>query len=328
MSDETMDDLIESEEIEIEDTEEEPAQGDDDEKGTEPEETVESLKQKVEALSKEKDGMYREMVTERKTRQELKSQIDQIKGMMEEARANREQMASQAAQQAAEVTTKSGIPVKFDENGDAYVAQEDVAGLASAELAEVKKELAAIKNQNFQNTTVSQNQRILSDVISSNEGYAGAYAQVQKAYAWLDNKSEDVLHRYGLDVSTTSLDEVMGLLERDFGNDFSAQFPGFDIDTVVEACTVGTNGMFRPRKIKKALDSVLANSPEEEKENQNRKNLKFLGQKPNNLSGQRNQKGSTGRTLDDIANLTMDDFENMSDADLKRVERAMAKADL
>ena len=324
--DESEEDLeAQAKELELADEAEEAKETDNEpekEKPAKP--TVDDLVKELEFLKKENKGLYHAQKNERQTRQELKSQLDQLKGMMQEARAQREQMVSDAAKQSVEgVTTKDGYPVEFDENGDAYVPAKYFKDLAKDEIARLEKEIAGMKNQSFQSETVTKNQSIISNVIGENENYPAAFQYVQKAYKFLDDKSGEIMDRYNLSVQTTSIDEVMSLLERDYGEEFAMAFPDLDVDLVVEACTVGTNGMYRPRKVKKALDTVLRSQKQIGKEDQNGKNLKFFKGKASNLSGQQNQKGSTGRTLNDIADsMSVEDFLNMPDKDFNRIERA------
>ena len=232
-------------------------------------------------------------------------------------------IAEDAEKATAGVKTSAGIPVTFDGDGNPYIDPKDLPKYDSTEMASLKRELAEIKGQNFQQNTISKNQSILSEIIGGNEGYAEAYGQVQQAYKYLDVKSGEIMQRYGLDLTTTSLDEVMALLERDYGNEFATKFPGMDVDVIVEACTTGPNGLLRPRKIQKAL-SVVAKASNGSG-NKTLKNLQFIAGKPNNLSGVRNQKGAAGVTLDDIADMKLKDFEKMSAADFAKLERLVAR---
>lgn len=321
-----MDEVIENDDLDITDAEEADDDGKAEKDQPKAKDSVDDLAAKVEALAKEKDGMYRELRAERQTRQELKGKIDMITEMMATARANRESMIEDAAEKAVDGTkTKAGIPVSFDDNGNPFIDPKDLVDLTGGELSKVKKELSDIKNQNFHRTAVDQNQTILSEVFNQDERYPAAYGKVQKAYAYLDKATGDVMRKYNMTIQTTSLDEVMTLLEKEYGGEFSDMFPGLDIDVVVDACTVGPNGLFRPRKVEKALKTAAAIEDEKGSGNQKIKNLKFIASKPSNLSGQRNQKGAAGRTLNDIADMDTRDFENMSDADFRRLEGALKR---
>jgi len=289
-----------------------------------PEESIDSLAQKVEALAKEKDGILKELLSTRQAKHELKGKIDAITEMMAAAKSNREEMIADGAEDAVDgVKTKGGIPVSFDEDGNPFIDTKDMPKFDSAEMVELKKELAGLKNQSFHQQAVDQNQRILAEVIGNDERYAGAYQRVQQAYQYLDNKTGEVMRQYGLSLQTTSLDEVMALLEKEHGGDFADQFPGLDIDVIVEACTTGPNGLLRPRKVQRALKDAVADGGNGA--DQKIKNLKFMAGKPSNLGGARNQKGASGRTLNDIADMDVKDFESMPNAAFKQLERALAR---
>ena len=322
--DEAMDDEIDDTE-ELTGEEDDLKEKDESSKEDKPEESIESLAAKVDALAKEKDGILKELLSTRQAKHELKGKIDAITEMMAAAKASRDEMITAGAEEAAAgIQTSDGIPVSWDADGNPYIAKKDMPKMMdSAEIAELKKELAAIKNQSFHQQATDQNQRILYEVIGGDERYMGAYTRVQQAYQYLDSKADAVMKEYGLNLQTTNMDEVMGLLEKEYGEEFAEHFPGLDIDVIVEACTAGPNGLLRPRKVAKALKAAIVDG--DNSTNQKIKNLKFMASKPSNLSGARNQKGTAGRTLNDIANMDVKDFENMSDADFKKLERAIAR---
>jgi len=85
-------------------------------------------------------------------------------------------------------------------------------------------------------------------------------------------------------------------------------------------CVTNANGLISKRKYRKAL-KMASQIPSEGKEKLDK--LKFLSNKPSNLSGKANQKGGGGRTLADVAEISVDDFLNLSDADIARIERAL-----
>ena len=328
-----MDEILEDDDIDIDDVDsEETDESGEEEKASEkeakPEESIESLSKRVEALAKEKDGMYKEMLSERKTRQELKGRLDAITELMAQAQANREKAVNAGAEAAVEgsVKTSQGIPVSFDENGNPFVNPKDIPkGTDSAEMAALKKELAALKNQQFYQQAVDKNQQILAGVLGKDERFPLAYAQVQQAYRYLDAATDHIIKSNGLDVDGVNLDDMLGMLEEEYGDEFDDKFPGLRMDLVVEACTSGANGLLRPYKVQKALSVAANHLAGTTKGKQQLKNLQVLTGKPGNLSGMRNQKGTVGRTLGDIANMSVSDFERMSDADFDKLQRAIMR---
>ena len=75
------------------------------------------LQAKVDALIKEKDGLYKEMIAERRTRQELKSQNQALQEQFETVK----QVLSEIKESKTSGKQKgSGIKLKYDDDGDPY----------------------------------------------------------------------------------------------------------------------------------------------------------------------------------------------------------------
>jgi hypothetical protein len=291
-------------------------------------EPEEDLSAKVEALTKEKTGLYREMIAEREQRQALKSQMDNITQALAEIRESRKSGAKDQGDDEPVKQKVSGIPVKFDDDGNPYVDPSDLKGLQPEELKTVKAEVAQMKNAGQRQEVARQNQEIISQVMAKDERYAEAIQGLNTAYQYLDAKTAEVMAKHGLTLKTTNIEHVMGLLEKEIGEEFDAHFPGLSIDDVIEAMIPGQNGLYNGRKLQKALKSIAATTVTKKTGNGQEKfnNLKLMASKPSNLSTTRNQKGATGRTLSDIADMGVDDIMNMSDADFKKIERALMGA--
>jgi len=296
-----------------------------------PEDPVATLRSQVESLNKEKSGLYREMMTERTQRQALAGKMDAINQTLQAIREQRGGSQGQG-QEYEQTDLPSGVEVKFNENGDPYVDPKDLEGLTSKQFDDFKqdlvKELNHVRGQNAVNQANTQNQRIISSVMQQDSRYPEAVKTLNKAYSYLDSKAAEVMTKNNLTMETATVEQVIDLLEQEIGDEFSSKYPGLDIDTTVEARTAGQNGLYNRRKITRALKSIVKTAPSsEQKENQDKAkldNLKRLNSKPSNLSGQRNQKGAAGRTLNDIAETDFEDFVNMSDADIAKIERAIA----
>jgi hypothetical protein len=303
--------------VDLDDLEDEE-EVDDLEKDDEPDATAE-LQAKVDALTKEKDGIYKEMMSERKTRQELKSQMDNVAGLINELKIKKE---AQTAKE--DVETVNGIPVKFNEEGDPFIDPKDLMPVVEPTLNEVKQDVSSIKDNSQAQALELKNTEIINSVLQADPSYVAGFQKVQQAWTFLDKGLEDIIIQKGIDPASLTLDGALDIIEKsDVARQFSEQFPGLDIDLVVDANTRGPNGLVSGRKLRKAVKSATALSTDGKKQ---LNKLKFIASKPNNLASQSNQKGGGGRTLNDIAEINVDDFLNLSDADIAKLERALGAA--
>lgn len=269
------------------------------------------LQAKVDALIKEKDGLYKEMIAERRTRQELKSQSQALQEQFETVK----QVLSEIKESKTSGKQKgSGIKLKYDDDGDPYIDPKDLEGF----IAPVKERIEAVQGDSISQSIQLENTKRINTVLQSDPAYAEGYRAVQEAWGFLDGEFNKYVIQNGIDPKTLTLESALEMIESgEIGQSFADKFPGLDIDTVSDAFTVGSDGLVNTRKLKKA---VRLASP---KKNQKMDNLKFVAGKPNNLATQPNRKGGSGRTLDDLADISVDDFMNLSDADVAKLERAL-----
>lgn len=299
----------------------------DDAKPDKPEVTVESLSARLEEAEKEKSGLYREMRTEREQRQALSTQMAAINETLADIR-NKRVSTAKDPEEAPEIV--NGIPVQFDDDGNPYINPEDLKAVATPEVSTIKADMDQIKRQGARQELINANKQTISHVVGQEEQYGDAFQTLRKAYQDVADYTVKIMAQQGWTVQTANEDQVFDLLEKEFGTEFTGKYPGVDLDTVIEALSPGRNGLLNRRKLTRAVKNIARSSGKESRDEgkESLKKLKFMSSKPSNLSGTRNQKGSAGRTLKDVAEMDIDEFENLSDTDLKRIERAMGGLDV
>jgi len=292
---------------------------DDDQEVSDKQPTVDELMAKLQKLEKEKDGLYREMINERKTRQELKSQLDAINSVLAEIKQRK---AEGAYGEGEKQPTLKGVPVKFDEDDNPYIDAEDLIKILEPKIRPVNEAVSELAESTLVQQIEAKNAEIMNSLISEDPNYAVAAQRLNQAWAFLDKGFDKVLAQKGIDPSAIgSMDDAIEILENsDLVAEFEEKFPGLDYEVVIDAFTRNANGLISKRKYRKAL-KMASQIPSEGKEKLDK--LKFLSNKPSNLSGKANQKGGGGRTLADVAEISVDDFLNLSDADIARIERAL-----
>jgi|GEM_PF-6247384 len=281
--------------------------------------TVDELMAKLEKIEKEKDGLYREMINERKTRQELKSQLDAINSVLAEIK---QQKAEGAYGKGEKQPTLKGVPVKFDADDNPYIDPEDLVKILEPKIKPVNEAVTNLAENTLAQQIEAKNAEIINSLVSEDPNYVVAAQRLNQAWTFLDKGFDRVLAQKGIDPSAIgSIDDAVEILEdSDLVAEFEQKFPGLDYEAVIDAFTRNTNGLISKRKYRKAL-KMASQVSSEGKEKLDK--LKFLSNKPSNLSGKANRKGSGGRSLADVAEISVDDFLNLSDADIARIERAL-----
>jgi hypothetical protein len=300
--------------------------------------TVESLQAKLDELEKANKGLQNDIYEARDERRgkigELTGRLNQVTELIAKAREGKQGTAEEEDQTVDVAGQK--IPIKFDDDSNPYVDPKDLEHLTKSEVKEVENKVDKIEQtQAVRDRNDAQTQAIQT-VLSSDEAYPNAFRSLDEAFKFLDTELEQIVREKDIDVKTLTPDGAMDLLEASESTmkAFRQKYPNADIETVIEGRMLTPNGQINTRKLRKALNALKAPGGDEttattaETNKDKLKTLKAITSKPSNLSGMRNQRGTAGMSLDDMANITQEDFENMSDTDVAKLERLLRDEEL
>ena len=304
--------------------------------------TLEALTAQVDQLAKESDGRLKTIRSERKARQaaeaslnELKGKVDALTTIFSEAKARRTAAPDGGTTtpqgedtQATVQVGKKAIPVKFDDDGNPYIAPDDLDKLTPKQVRTVDQKLERIEQTQALTQQQERVKRDVEAVLSTDPAYPGAYQDMFKAYAFADKSIEKIIERQDIDLKDLDLERAVDLLEADKGfmKEFSANYPGVDLDVVIDGVLslqyASQGGLFSRRKFQKALNALKGlDGPNRGtgKGADKLAQMKSLGRKPSNLGNLRNQ-GPSG-TAKAVEELTVNDILSMSDTDIAKLEQ-------
>lgn len=321
--------LAEQERVELEGLEDEPVEKDDPVKETAP---TPPTPEEVSELERKQQGTYEAFKAERAKRQAIEAKFTSVSEALREIRQERE--AKAVAEPTPAKPAKKRVQVEVDEEtGDAYVEGEYLTREEVEELIKksgVPEKVQQIEGHLTQQQMMEESERAFQETVNSvietdSERFSPAIKDLDKTLEWVDKELCDILDDEGIPHGVLS-GKAIDILE---GNDmfmaeFDKKFPGVDVALVARAYDSKSDlrralkhytGLKGDESIKPGLKAA--------------DNLKRIASKgrPANLGGAPNRSVDTGvADLDDYQNLSQEDIDSMSDAELNKLERAMAKA--
>ncbi len=215
------------------------------EEATPPEQPdIQELQQRLEQLEREKQGIYHEMKQERDLRQEAWNKLNEIQAWLE-------------SQKKEEPRPK--IPVDFDDEdnpvipGDAIAEvtqqaiKEQVAPIA-AELEMTKAEIQAQREQ-------AKIMGLVGKVLKEDEKFPQAFQELEKSKQWLENTFNTWVASQGI-TPASKQDAIDLLFASGIEDEFQKNFPGMDLETLVDAYYIAETPAVMQRKLRKALRMV------------------------------------------------------------------------
>jgi len=303
---------------------------------------IKALQERIDALERESAGRLKGLRAEREQRKALEAKVATVVDLVSKSKSARQQQASGESGTDDETVSAGGkkIPVSFDDDGNPYIDPEDLIGLTKKQVSSVEKQLASKVEQVEQTQQVlaaqTENAKAVDSILSRDPAFPAAYARLNQAFRMLDEGMDKIVARTDIDPSTLTIEQCLELMESDAGlmKQFQSQFPGVDVDTVVEAMALSPAGRVNTRKLSKALSALKSKDDESATGDTGGKQKKGIGKTlkaitaARNLAGATNQKGSRETSLDDIASLTTEDFLALSDAQVKEIERALLQEEM
>lgn len=315
---------------EEEETVEEEATTEDEDEELETDEQVslKDLQAKLQQLEDEKNdlerkhrGVFKELKNERRTRQEMGEQYNNLSKTIQEIIQQR-----QAVQTAEPQQTINGIPVEFDDNGDAYIPQDKLVGLTKPlqdKIESLQKSMASTKGQMEQHAAA---QAAINNVLSEDERYPDVWPVYQKARAWANDAVIDWQQENEVQGIIKSNDALKYIFDSKLQSEFNKQFPGLSLEQIV---TAEDGDYFLKRTLAGIADAVFTEEeeavvPTKKLASKSSKFSKVLN-KPNGLGASANKSGSQKSIIDTAESLSTLDALDLSDAQADALIRALER---
>lgn len=302
----------------------------DDEDGelkTEDEVSLEDLQAKLQQLEQEKNdlerkhrGVFKELKNERRNRQEMGEQYNNLSATVQQIIQQR-----QAAQTVEPDKTFKGIPLEFNEDGDAYIPEDKLQGVTKPlveKIESLQKSMATTKGQLEEQAAA---QAAINNILSEDERYPDVWPVYQKARAWANDAVIDWQQENEVQGIVKSNDALNYVFDSKLQAEFNEQFPGLSLEQVV---TAEDGDYFLKRTLANIADAVFSEEEEAapvKKVSSASSKFKKVLNKPNGLGASANKAGSQKSIIDTAESLSSLDALELSDDQANSLLRALER---
>lgn len=281
------------------------------------------LKKQFEESEKQRRGIYNELKSERRARQELTEQISNYHNTLNQILQQR-----QAASPTAAAPSLKGIPLEFDDDGDAFIPEDKLAAMTAPQIKALQEKIDNLQKsmQATQGTMQQQYaaQTAINKILSEDERFFDAWPVYQKARAW----ANDVVINWQQDNDVGGIinsgDALQYIFDQSTRAKFEKAFPGVNIEDIV---TAEDNEYFLKRTLRGLADVLFQEDDEPVVKPKRTKDSKFekVLKKPNGLGAAANKRGS-GKSIAEVAeSLSGVEALDLTDAQAEALLRSLER---
>ncbi len=289
---------------------------DDDSNALDPEE-LKTLKGALAEKDKQINGLLQTVKSDRRKRQEMKGQLDQVTTTINSILAQRQEM-----QDSPELTPGSGkaeingIPVEFNDDGDAFIPTEKLEALTGKYEDKIQELEEALLLSNQAQQQEVQAQKAVQQMVGEDERYAPVYSKYQNARKWVNDRVVDFQVDNNINGAFTSGQALTHVFDDNaqLQKEFEERFPEFDLAQVATAED-------SPYHFRTMLKNT-ANKVSSLKQPDDR--FRQVMSKPSGLGKSANARGGELSLAEKVGSLSATDIMNLSDAQLEALQKFMA----
>lgn len=274
---------------------------------------VETLKDQIAELDKEKQGLLRGVKDERRKRQELKGRLDQVTDTVNDILSKRDQLATQEPKPTEAVV--NGIPVEYTDDGDAFIPADKMTAITSPyeeRIQDLERQLDALATGQDQK---AQAQKIMDAIVGENEAFTPAYGKYQAARQWVEDQVVDFSRRNNIQGTLTSGQALDHVFDDDLKQEFESRFANIDLVDIITA--EDSTHHFR------RMLSNVAESTTPKTDNQPDSRFQKVLNKPSGLGKSTNAKSGEIPLSERAGGMGSDDIMNLSDEQIAALEKAL-----
>lgn len=298
---------------------------DDDDNNNDDEGSLESLKQEVSELKKERDGLYAATKAERSKRQAVSNRLEQLEGAVSNILSERQKkgMESLTVSQTSEAT-KKGLPVVYDDDGNAFVDQNAVTNLISPyekKITELEDKLQQTSNDNAASSAA---EKVRQSIIGEDERYGSANSRYRAARKWVEDVVFDFTKENGINKSLTSGEALDYVFDKTLRHEFKDKFKDLDIVDIVTA----EDSQDHFRRMLNNISSIM--NPKNDTKTTPRMDSRFqkVLEKPSSLGNKANAKAGQLSIMDKLDNLSTKDIMDLSDSEIETLMKAVHREEV
>ena len=287
----------------------------------EDETNLDDLKEQIAALEKEKKGLLAATKDERKKRQDITAKLNQLEGAVGSILSQR-QRDEQVLENATGDTKKTGIPVDYDDDGNAWVDPDALAPILTPYQQKIAELEQKLQLTNSAQSAAMEAEKVKQRIIGEDERFEPAANRYRAARKWVEDAVLDFAKTNNIDRPITSGEALDYVFDKNMRSEFEEQFKDVDLVDVVVA--EDSKELFR-----RTLDHIAASmnpsadltSPKSKMDSRFQKVLN----KPSALGNQANAKAGQLSIMDKIENLKSTDIVELSDEQVATLERALGR---
>jgi hypothetical protein len=275
---------------------------------------VQTLKEQLATIEKEKQGLLKGVQDERRKRQEMKGRLDQVTTTVNSILEQREKLETQTQSQKDEDTIE-GIGLVMNDDGE-YVlpkkALDDVVSPYQQKIEELEQELAMTK------TDVQSNREYdnaVAAMVGEKPEYDPAFRQYKTARKWVSDQIANWSYNNGVQRALNSGEALSYAIDEEMVSEFNERFPGMDITTVVTAEDSPWHFKTMLQKTAESLDSIEP-APKDSR-------FRKVMQKPSSLGKSANARGGEESLTEKVGGLSASDIMNLDDRQIEALSRFM-----
>lgn len=277
---------------------------------------ISALRGEIDALTKEKHGLLKNVKHERTRRQEISGRLNQltetVNGILETKQAPKP-----------EPTPKEGkLPVTWTEDGEGFIETDKLNDLLTPYQQRIAELEQMVQNSTAKNSAELQAEKVRQAIVGEDERYEGAYRKYQAARKWVVDQVTDFVrvNEIGRPLSSgEALDYVFS--DKSIEDEFKAAYPDMDIEDVVTA----EDSQRHLRRTLNTLATAMTPSESDKDLSARKPDSRFqrVLNKPSALGNNANAKAGHESVLDKLDSLKSADLMDLSDAQIDALLKAV-----
>lgn len=302
---------------ELFDEEDEDKEGDDN--FEEEDEDLKALKDELNEMKKQNQGLLNEVKSQRRKRQDTEERLGTLTDTVNKILETR-QTPSGDKTEGGGASTKTTL--EYDDDGNpifdpSLIEKNQTIQSLNEKISNLEQLLqAAVTTQQSE----SEANKVVQSIVGSDERFGAAYPKYQNARRWVEEKVIEYQKDNNIGGMMTSGQALDYVFDQNLEKEFQESFPGMDLERIVTAED-------SQRHLRSTLNFIADAMSSNERNDDTERGSRFqkVLKKPSGLGASANAKGADLSINERLKSLTSEDVLNLSDAQVAQIERALAR---
>jgi hypothetical protein len=285
---------------------------DDDNKNPLDSEEAKTLKEALAEKDKQINGLLQTVKSDRRKRQEMKGQLDQVTTTINSLLEQKNELQTLTPGESSAKATVEGIPVEFDDDGNAFIPQDKLDALLEPQQNTIQETQEALLLTAQQQQQSEAAQRAIAQMVGKDERYTGVYSKYQNARKWVNDRVVDYQLDNNINGAFTS-GQAMSQVFRDenMQREFAQLYPEFTLADVATA--EDSEWHFETMLSNTANKLTDLKQPDER--------FRKVMSKPSGLGKSANARGGELTLAEKVASLSATDLMNLPEQQLEALQK-------